>query len=486
VNATDDRERAAARVGAALRDLGYTEDAVQEMLGDEAYAAGPDEVPALVRRLQPGRLGTAVDLLFLGRPVPESEAQRAFGRRGLDALVATQIAVPAGGIAPLARVLPLDDLLVAGDVHSRGIDDPADYVTPFSPTSRICAALTPRRNVESALDVGTGSGAQALFAARHARRVVATDVNGRALAFTRLNAALNGISNIECRAGSLFEPVAGERFDLITCNAPYVISPERRWAYRDAGYRGDEVSELVVRGATAHLAENGYATLNVSWLAVDEDEPDERVLDWIDTRECDGWVLVAWEADPLDHAADWASDLAGDPDEVGGLLDRWTDYFDELGARWVSEGTVVLHRRAGKRRTVRIDSIDPDDVDEAADQVERALTSRARLSELTKLDELLDARLAVATELRLEVELDRSRRRRGAVVALEEGTLSAVDTTPAALELVGELDGRRTLGAVVDEVARRLDLRGAEAARLRRDAVRLSRDLLELGALTLE
>ena len=67
----------------------------------------------------------------------------------------------------------------------------------------------------------------------HSQHVVATDVNPRALAFTELNAALSGLDNVECRRGSLFEPVEGEQFDLIVCNAPFVVSPERRWTYRD-------------------------------------------------------------------------------------------------------------------------------------------------------------------------------------------------------------------------------------------------------------
>ena len=77
-------------------------------------------------------------------------------------------------------------------------------------------------------------------------RSIATDVNPRAIAYTELNAALNGLHNIECRQGSLFEPVEGETFDLITCNAPYVVSPRRRWVYRDSEFSEDEVSERVI------------------------------------------------------------------------------------------------------------------------------------------------------------------------------------------------------------------------------------------------
>src|SRR5207253_5986818 len=125
----------------------------------------------------------------------------------------------------------------------------------------------PRRRVERALDIGTGNGFHALLAATHATHVVATDVNPRALAFTRISAALNGIDNVETRLGSLFEPVAGETFGLITCNAPYVISPEHRWQYRDAGFPADEFSRQVVTAAAAHLADDGFASVLVSWLA---------------------------------------------------------------------------------------------------------------------------------------------------------------------------------------------------------------------------
>ena len=64
-----------------------------------------------------------------------------------------------------------------------------------------------RRPGEAALDLGTGCGIQALLAAKHAERVVATDVNPRALGFAAFNAALNGIETIELRDGSGFDPV---------------------------------------------------------------------------------------------------------------------------------------------------------------------------------------------------------------------------------------------------------------------------------------
>src|SRR6266540_3581578 len=335
---------AAKALGAALREAGYSESAVHELLGEDAYSGDQGEAPVDERRLPETRLATVIRVFFLQRPVSTRDAVQVLGRRGVEALEATALAEVGDEIVPRVRMLPIGRLLVTADGYSQA-DDPADYVAVYTPTSRLCDSLTPRPRVARALDVGTGSGIHALLAASHAEYVVATDVNARALAFTDLNAALNGVPNVECRRGSLFEPVAGETFDLITCNAPYVVSPETRWAYRDSGFQADEVSERVVGDAAAHLADGGFATLLVSWLAEDEDEPDERVVEWAERTGCDSWILSTWESDPLSHASEWNSQLTGDPEAFGRALDEWAAYFEELGVQWISEGAVVLHKR---------------------------------------------------------------------------------------------------------------------------------------------
>jgi methylase of polypeptide subunit release factors len=477
---------AAMELGKALRSVGYSESAISDLLDDDAYAGDPEDLPVHERRLPDTPLGTVIRLLFLGLAVPQTDVVRALGRRSLDALAATGLAEVGSDVVPGARVLPVDELLVAADGYSRGSDDPPDYVAAYSPASHVCASLTPRHRVGRALDVGTGSGAQALLAASHADHVVATDVNPRALAYTQLNAALNGFANVECRPGSLFEPVRGEIFDLITCNAPYVISPERRWAYRDAGGEGDEVSELVVREAAAHLAEGGFATVLVSWLGRDEHAPDERVVKWAGETDCDSWILVAWETDPLGHSAGWNSHLAGDPQAFEAALDEWLGYFDRLGAGWVSEGAVLLHNRPGGRYTSRADSFDDETLEDAGEQIERAFAAREQLAELGSDDELFDFNLSVVAPIRFEQDLEP--RREGAAVvesriALDEGTNSVVEATAPALEVVRSLNGGAPLGAVVESVAERLGLAEADAKKLRREALDLSVELLELGAL---
>lgn len=475
---------AAERLGTTLRRAGYTDDAINKLLGEDAYSSERGDTPADERRLPDTPLATLVRLLFLQLPVPLAEAEQALGREGLDALETTGLAEVADTVVPRVRILPIGKTLLASDGFSQDAEDPSDYVATYTPTARVLDSLTPRPRVSRALDVGTGSGIHALLAAHHAREVVATDVNPRALAYTKLNAALNGLDNVECRQGSLFEPVAGETFDLITCNAPYVVSPERRWAYRDSEFSDDEVSERLLLAAAAHLNDGGYAAMLVSWLGFDEQKPDERVVSWAEASGCDSWILPTLNSDPLTHAAEWNSHLTGD--SLGEALDEWTQYFDSLGVELVSEGAVVLHKRAGGTPTSRVDPLDEEELDDAGDQILRAFESRVRLGELARLDQLTDERVGLASGVELVRELEPAGGRAVDVegtIELTEGTKHAVDASADAMEVIASLDSRLRLDEVIDATADRLALSDEEAETLAAEALDLVRELLEIGAL---
>jgi methylase of polypeptide subunit release factors len=475
---------AAERLGTSLRRTGYSEDAIHRLLGEDAYSSERGDTPAEERRLPDTPLATLVRLLFLQLPVSAEQAEAALGREGVEALETTGLARVGQQIVPRARILPIGRVLLASDGFSRDGDDPPDYVATYTPTARVLDSLTPRPRVDRALDVGTGSGIHALLAAQHARHVIATDVNPRAIAYTALNAALNGLHNIECRQGSLFDPVEDETFDLITCNAPYVVSPERRWAYRDSEFSEDGVSERVILAAAEHLNDGGYAAMLVSWLAFDEANPDERVLEWAEASGCESWILSTLTSDPLTHAAEWNSHLAGEA--LGEALDEWSRYFDSLGVQLVSEGAVVLHKRPDGRQAARVDELDEDELDDAGDQILRAFESRAKLTELGGGKGLAEARVGVASSLRLGRELEPSGGRAVDVdgsVELIEGTKHAVDASADVQEVVASLDSRMRLSEVIATTADRLGLLDDEVGTLREEALDVIRDLLELGAL---
>jgi methylase of polypeptide subunit release factors len=434
------------------------------------------------RRLDDSALAACVRLCLLQLPLALTAAEQALTRAGVDALVALRLATIDGALLrPRARIVPAEELLLAFDGFARGADDPVGFVAPYTPTASWLAALTPRRRAARALDVGTGNGIHALLAAAHCEHVIATDVNHRALAFTAINAALNGIRNVETRLGSLFDPVAGEQFDLITCNAPYVVSPESRWQYRDGGLPADELSQRVVEHAAAALAEDGLASVLVSWVARSEAEPDERVVAWLAGSGCDAWVIGLEGADPLEHAAGWNEHLAVDPQSYGAALDEWTAYFERLDVGWISEGAVLLHRRAGSRQMVRLDSADSDELEFAGEQIERVFASQARLAELSDDDALLGETVALAREVRIDRVVQPGAREPETVLALEEGTQPEFELDPDVAEVIGALDGTLTLGRAVERVVRAFDLDKREAAELRRDTIAETEELLALG-----
>lgn len=439
-------------------------------------------MPVHDRRLDSSPLATVIRLCLLQLTMPVAAVVEALSQEGVDALVALGlVAHERGALRPRARILPVEDLLLAFDGFARGADDPVGFVAPFTPTASWLAALTPRRHGARALDVGTGNGVHALLAARHHEQVVATDVNPRAIAFTEINAALNGIANVETRSGSLFDPVAGERFDLITCNAPYVVSPESRWQYRDGGLPADDFSRRVVEQAARALADDGYASVLVSWVAESEDEPDERLEEWLEGSGCDAWVIALEGADPLEHAAGWNEHLADDPDAYGAALDEWTAYFERLGVGWISEGAVLLHRRDAATHSIRLDSAEPDDLEFAGPQILRALAAQARIAELDRPERLLDETLKLAREVRVDYILEPNVREGNTVLTLEEGTHAEYELDPDVAEVVKLLDGSRTLGRAIDRVVRTFELDKRETAELRRDTLEEAEDLLALG-----
>jgi HemK-related putative methylase len=129
----------------------------------------------------------------------------------------------------------------------------------------LCAHLDERVIVPDAnvLDMGTGSGVCAVHAARHARRVVAVDINPAAVRCAAINVALNGLDHrIEVRHGDLFAPVAGERFDLIVFNPPFLRGLPRD--DRDRAWRSVDVAERFADGLADHLAPGGAALVVLS------------------------------------------------------------------------------------------------------------------------------------------------------------------------------------------------------------------------------
>lgn len=117
------------------------------------------------------------------------------------------------------------------------------------------------------LDVGTGSGAIALAAARAgAASVTAVDLSLRSVLAARANSLVNG-AGIDVRHGDLFAPVRGQRFDLVVANPPYVpaatgVLPRHRKARCwDGGLDGRTVLDRICAGAADAVTPGGHVLL---------------------------------------------------------------------------------------------------------------------------------------------------------------------------------------------------------------------------------
>lgn len=454
------------RLRKALDRAGYREDGVARVLGAPARLPPRSEREVRLRRLDEiDPVAVLVKLFGLPVPVGRSAAGRALGTALVDELTAAGLLEERdGAVVSRARIQPYGGLLIASDPDEPGRERP-DFVTGVNRSATTLASLTLRRPVDEALDLGAGGGIQALLLSRHARLVIATDVNDRAMPYAHLNARLNGIENVKVLQGSWLEPVAGRQFDLVVANPPYVVSPETEHLFKDSGLPGDAVSRLLVERVPEHLVEGGVAQILCNWIhGVDEDwrAPLEQ---WVAGRGVDALLLHYASFDPLEYATAWNRVHADEPEAFASSLDRWLEYDRRLGIERISWGMLVLRRRSGARNRVRAIEVPGEPTSDAGAQLERMLDAWDR--GLRGADELLDERLAPAPGARLDRRLEA----RSGVWGPAAGRMQlhaslglAVPLTDEAVAVVALLDGTRTVREAATAAAGELHGEGRELA----------------------
>ncbi len=437
-------------------------DAVREILGSVGYRdreirgrLGAQEavsVRALGRAVLEGRvdhvggrLGVLLRLFLLCRQMPVDEAEAALGLDAVNALRASGlVASVRGPLRPTVQLSTVEDLVIAADLPARHAAAAADFVlAPFGITLTL-AGFTVPRPVESVLDLGCGGGTLAALAASRAQRVVATDVNARAVAFSRFNAELNGLDNMECREGSLFEPVCGERFDLIVCNPPYVISPADTFMYRDGG---TQICRDIVREAPEFLTGVGYLQMMVEWPQRADEDWRAEVSRWLDDGKCDAWLLRLYSSDAEQYTEMQLLQEykdRGSPPEARKL---WMDHLAALEVDSVGGGILTVRRARGGAPIRTIRDAPPVSRGAVGGSLERWILAQSLLASVTDHSELLDIGLVPAPELeRTERKAPTGEgwTRRTSQLRLREGLRFGADVDPVAEEIVGLLDGRRT------------------------------------------
>jgi methylase of polypeptide subunit release factors len=459
----------------------------------------PMAVPASLRRTTGGtQLDTLLRLFLLAQPAPAEAARAAVAPAKLDDLLALGLLQPCPeGVRAQAALMPQDDLLLAREFWPEVTGRPMgrDYVLGVGRSSQIVARLTVRRREESALDLGTGSGYLALLAARHARRVLATDVNPRALNFAALNARLNGLTNVEFRQGSLFEPVADQRFDLIVANPPFVISPQADYVYRDSGLQGDALCERIVRQAPAMLREGGYCTLLFNWHHKTAEDWAERPAAWLVSSGCDAWLTNFDVISPLTYAATWlTAEHKHEPEVFGRLIDQWVAYLESLGVGKISFGALVMRRRSGADHWLRAEHGPAGEPTQAcSEQIERVFAAEEFLrgvgeshggTDLVPDERLLRHAFVLTPHHRLEQVLHAVDNRwvvEGATLKQTRGYPFVGNVDRLVSMVLAGCDGKHPLGRLCAEIAAEV---GAEPGPFAAGSCSVVRTLLRWGFLT--
>nr|WP_249777152.1 methyltransferase [Arthrobacter sp. C9C5] len=385
-------------LAADLRSIGYTVDGVAELLGPAAHAAlGRDQlIPALIATeaavnggTTTAALAAVVRLWLLAEPQPAGTLDAALPGIRTAGLLELGLVEPSaeGLVQAKVDLRPYGwegtsgedtvssggaELWVASDLaaHQRPGVLRHDHVLGIGQASTTLVQVTARRHVARALDLGTGCGIQTFHLLHHAEHVTATDISERALAFTRFNLMLNAAvlhldpaepeARVSLRLGSLLDPVAGQEFDLVVSNPPFVITPRGagetasdQFTYRDGGLPGDDIVAALVRDLPTVLAPGGTAQLLGNWEIPAGAAWADRPRSWA-SPDADVWFIQREQVSPEQYAETWLQD-ASEARDRRLYQDSYAAYLDDFAARNVEAigfGMIWLRRPAAGARPV--------------------------------------------------------------------------------------------------------------------------------------
>ena len=217
-----------------LDAAGFSADGIAAHLGPEATEALYRREPGVVLAVcsDDARLSRLIRFFVLRRPATAEALGEMLTPKLALSLIDDHLVLPVPDSSTYRIAVEVRPHVVAGtprlvlsdlDASMTARVPGRDHVLGVGSASLSLLSATPCTPVDSVLDLGTGSGVQALAQADNATHVVATDVHARALEFAEATLRANGVDNVELRQGEWFDPVQGELFDRIVANPPFVV-----------------------------------------------------------------------------------------------------------------------------------------------------------------------------------------------------------------------------------------------------------------------
>jgi len=467
---------------ALLAGAGYTEPALIRAFGPDVMDLPRHDGSFELARRAAGRTpqDLLVRLFLAGLWATREEAFDVLGTSAAEALrLAGLLADDGTSCAAMVALTPLDDKVFAHDRRDAHHSGAADFVVGPGPATRHSAELAIRRQVASTLDLGCGQGVLGVLAARHSERVTSVDLNPRAVAFCAFNAGLNGVDNLACAQGDLYAPVSGQRFDLILCNPPYVISPASTFVYRDGG---GGICERIARATPAHLAPGGTLQMSCNWPHHRGRDGQADLARWFEGSGCDAWILTTGRLEAATYAGVWLRQQHQDADAFGLELGEWLAFYERNDIEAVSSGLLMMREAAGRTPWFEIRAM-PRRYGPCGESIARTLDARDFLARVPDDGALLEARLrlnadAVATTT--ERSSGNGWQRSATELRVTRGLAFAARVDPVGAELAGYFDGERTARAAAAAFAA---ANAIPVEPLLPQLPRLLRELTQLGLL---
>jgi len=347
-----------------LRTLGYDAKTICARLGVTSLR-GLSEFcfyyPIYRRRLRAGsELDHAILLLFLQSDLGAAEVRRVFPGSLLDWLLDAGVVIELPGdsasrIRSTIILHPYADYVFASDpfyfwegLERRRAVGREVYIVGTD--SLDLADATLRRPVRRVLDLCTGCGIHAILAAAHADSALGVDINPRAVSFARFNAALNGVPNVSFLQGDLYDPVAGQIFDLIIANPPFVAAPpeDGQHLYRDGGNRGDDVLKRIVVGLPDHVSPGGLFQSVGHIVVGSEAEREERLRGWLGNGGFGVFALdlALLDREQLAYLQNFGSLGLVMYHHYAREVTRWLEHLERVGIERVAHSLLAIRRRA--------------------------------------------------------------------------------------------------------------------------------------------
>ncbi|MDX1517627.1 MAG: methyltransferase [Woeseiaceae bacterium] len=354
-----------------------------------------------------------------------------------------------GRTAATISIVPVDDLLFASDAF-RKLGTPAarEFVLPASThAAQVLRRITFRDRVGSTLDIGTGCGLHALLASRHSNRVIATDISEAALRYTEFNSCLNDIDNVECRAGNLFDPVAGESFDLIVSNPPFVIGPGEEYVYRDSPLELDGFCAALASAAPAHLEEGGHLQMLGEWAGIEGEDWQGRIAGWLEASGCDAWILTTGSVPAGEYVRMRLSDIKG-PDDAAASED-WFAYLADRNVDRIHAGIITLRKRTGANWQQML-AVSGDIGETASFALRRSIDAQDFLQLCDDDASLLDAVLRVSPKVATEpTAVNDAGQPTSVMLRRGDGLPVVAELDLAVMVFLQQIDGQRTLSEAI-------------------------------------